>query len=70
MGLTRKVIFVCVLLLFKMLVFAYVLTEKKVWEMPDFQKTQKKRKKTQKTKFDRVLCCPEAQNRAFGRHFW
>ena len=40
-----------------MLVFAYVLKEKKVWKMLDFQKNTKKQKKT---KFDRVLFCPEA----------
>ena len=51
MGLTRKVIFFCVLLLFKMLVFAYVLTEEKVWKMPDFLKNAKKPKKRNSTEF-------------------
>ena len=55
-----------------MLVFAYVLTEEKVCKMPDSLKNTKKRKKNQKTKFDRVLFCPEAQNRLlvgiFGKH--
>ena len=53
LGLTRKVIFFCVLLLFKMLVFAYVLTEEKVCKMPDSQKYKKtqKNKKQNSTEF-------------------
>ena len=65
MGLTRKVIFFCVLLLFEMLVFAYVLKEKSV-ENARFPKKTKK----QKIKFDRVLFCPKAENGAFAKHFW
>ena len=67
MGLARKVIFFCVLLLFKMLVFAYVLKEKKVWKMLDFQKNTKKQKKQNSTEF-----CSARRRfiRMFGKHFW
>ena len=68
MGLTRKVIFFCVLLLFEMLVFAYVLKEKKLWKMLDFLKKHKKQKKQKK--IDRVLFCPKAEKGVFAKHFW